>query len=137
MKVDDCLIQALAERLKQALHETRHIETGQIQIIALDKVRHRAGGQWPELAARVRETSQEFIAKRIGPHDVELPVGDGFIVVYADPTGAAEKSAALQEALDAFYLGHEAEQPGAVREGLALGEAEATMRSTAAGREGG
>ena len=107
MKVDERLIQQLAVRLKQAVHETRHIETAQIQIIGLDDIKRRAGSLWGELAVRVRETSQDFIGQRLGRHDVLIAAGDGFLVVYAEPDGAPTKCQALQDDLNAFYLGEE------------------------------
>lgn len=107
MKVDERLIQQLAERLKQAVRDTRHIETAQIQIIGLDDVKRRAGSRWPELAARVRDVSHDFIGQRLGPHDLVFPAGDGFLVVYGEPDGAARKCQSLQEALNGFYLGEE------------------------------
>jgi hypothetical protein len=108
VKVDERLIQQLAARLRQAVHETRHIETAQIQIIGLEMVKQRAGALWPELSARVRETSADFIDQRIGEHDFVIPAGDGFVVVYAEPDGAPDKCKALQGELNAFYLGDEA-----------------------------
>jgi len=105
VKVDEHLIQQLAERLKEAVHDTRHIETAQIQIVGLDAIKRQAGGLWAELAARVRETSLDFINRRIGAHDLVIPAGDGFLVVYADVEGAGRKCADLQEQLNAFYLG--------------------------------
>ena len=107
MKVDERLIQQLAERLKQAVQDTRHIETAQIQIIGLDDVKRRAGPLWDDLAVRVRETSQDFIGQRLGPHDVLIPAGDGFLVVYAEPDGAPTKCQTLQDDLNAFYLGED------------------------------
>ncbi|MGZ3273797.1 MAG: hypothetical protein ACXU82_04015 [Caulobacteraceae bacterium] len=107
MKVDDRLIQQLAERLKQAVRDTRHIETAQIQIVGLEDVKRRAGPRWPELAARVRNVSHDFIGQRTGPHDLVFPAGDGFLVVYAEPDGAQQKCRALQDDINAFYLGEE------------------------------
>jgi hypothetical protein len=108
VKVDERLIQQLAVRLREAVHETRHIETAQIQIIGLEAVKHRAGALWPELSARVRETSADFINQRIGEHDFVIPAGDGFVVIYAEAEGAAEKCSTLQAELNTFYLGDEA-----------------------------
>lgn len=108
MKVDERLIQQLAARLREAVHETRHIETAQVQIIGLEAVKLRAGALWPELSARVRETSADFIDQRIGEHDFVIPAGDGFVVVYAAPEGAADKCRILQGELNTFYLGDEA-----------------------------
>jgi hypothetical protein len=108
VKVDERLIQQLATRLREAVHETRHIETAQVQIIGLEAVKLRAGALWPELSARVRETSADFIDQRIGEHDFVIPAGDGFVVVYAEPDGAADKCKTLQGELNTFYLGDEA-----------------------------
>jgi len=105
VKVDPRLIEQLAARLRQAVQQTRHIETAQIQIIGLDAVKRRAGSRWPELAARVRDTSLEFIRRRAGAHDLVIPAGDGFLVVYAEPEGATDKCRSLQGDLNAFYLG--------------------------------
>lgn len=110
MKVDEHLIQQLAERLRQAVRDTRHIETAQIQIIGLDAVKRRAGERWPEMAARVRETSQHFLSRRLGPHDFVIPAGDGFLIVYAEPEGAEARSHALLAELHEFYLGEESTQ---------------------------
>ncbi|HEY4029049.1 MAG TPA: hypothetical protein VGM25_01790 [Caulobacteraceae bacterium] len=108
MKVDERLIQQLAVRLREAVLETRRIETAQIQIIGLEAIKLRAGALWPELSARVRETSADFIDQRIGERDFVIPAGDGFVVVYAEPDGAADKCRALQGELNTFYLGDEA-----------------------------
>lgn len=108
MKVDERLIQKLAVRLREAVHETRRIETAQVQIIGLEMVKLRAGALWPELSARVRETSADFIDQRIGDHDFVIPAGDGFVAIYAEADGAADKCRALQGELNAFYLGDEA-----------------------------
>jgi hypothetical protein len=108
VKVDERLIQQLATRLREALHETRHIETAQIQIIGLETIRLRAGALWPELSARVRETSLDYIGQRIASHDLVIPAGDGFVVIYGDPDGAKDKARVLQGELNAFYLGDEA-----------------------------
>ena len=107
MKVDERLIQQLAECLKQAVHETRHIETAQIQIVGMEAIKRQAGPLWDGLATRVRETSEDFISQRIGPHDLLIPAGDGFLVVFAEPEGAPAKCHDLQHDLDAFYLGEE------------------------------
>jgi hypothetical protein len=108
VKVDERLIQQLAVRLREAVHETRRIETAQIQIVGLEMVKLRAGALWPELSARVRETSADFINQRIGQHDFMIPAGDGFVVVYAEPDGAADRCRTLQDELNTFYLGDEA-----------------------------
>jgi hypothetical protein len=107
VKVDERLIQQLAERLRQAVRDTRRIETAQIQIVGLDEVKRRAGGMWRRLSARVRDTSHDFIRQRIGPHDLLFPAGDGFLVVYGEADNAPQKCQALQEALNGFYLGEE------------------------------
>lgn len=108
VKVDERLILQLAERLKQSARDSRELDTAQIQLIGLESVRRRAGGLWPELAVRVRESSLVFIKRRLSADDLVIAAGDGFLVVYPEPQGAAQKCRALQKDLDAFYLGDEA-----------------------------
>jgi len=108
VKVEGHFIKQLAERLKAAVRETRNIETAQVQVVGLEDVKRRAGPLWPELSKRVRDAAAEFISRRIAEDDIVIPAGDGFLVIYADPAGAEEKSRALQGALDTFYLGEEA-----------------------------
>jgi hypothetical protein len=55
----------------------------------------------------VRNTSLDFLDHHIGLHDFVIPVGDGFLVIYAEPDGAPEKCQALQFDLNTFYLGEE------------------------------
>lgn len=108
MKVDETLILQLAERLKQSVRESRDMDIAQIQMIGLDAVKLRAGSMWAELSTRVRESSLEFIKRRVDAEDLVVAAGDGFLVVYAQPEGAQQKSQDLQRDLDAFYLGAEA-----------------------------
>jgi hypothetical protein len=105
VKVDERLIQLLAARLKKSVRDTRNIEISQIQIIGLEAIKQSVGAMWPQLASRVRETSFDFISRRIEAHDIVIPVGDGFLVVYAKAEGAEDRSRALQGELDSFYLG--------------------------------
>lgn len=107
MKAEESLILELADRLKQSVRESRRLDIAQIQIIGLEAVKERAGDSWPELSVRVRESSLEFIKRRVSPEDMVVAAGDGFLVVYAEAEGAPQKSRALQTDLDAFYLGDE------------------------------
>jgi len=107
VKAEDTLILQLADRLKQSARESRRMDIAQVQIIGLDAIRERAGEQWPELSTRVRESSLEFIKRRVSPEDVVVAAGDGFLVVYAEADGAPQKSRELQTDLNAFYLGDE------------------------------
>lgn len=107
MKPDDNLILQLADRLKQSARESRRMDIAQVQIIGLDAIMERAGDQWPELSTRVRESSLEFIKRRMSDEDLVVTAGDGFLVVYAEADDAPQKSRALQTDLDAFYLGDE------------------------------
>jgi hypothetical protein len=102
--VEDPLIQQLAERLRRAMRETRQVETAQIQILGLNETRRRAVGMWAELAQRAPEISAKFIAERLAAHDLMIPAGDGFLVVYAQPKEALAQSQDLQEALDGLYM---------------------------------
>lgn len=107
MNANEDLILQLADRLKQSVRESRQLEVAQIQIIGLEAVRDRAGGAWPELSTRVRESSLEFIKRRMSDEDLVVAAGDGFLVVYDQAEGAMQKSRKLQTELDAFYLSDE------------------------------
>ena len=107
VNVDEDLILQLADRLKQSVREARQLDVAQIQIVGLETVRDRTGGAWPELSVRVRESSLEFIKRRLSEEDLVVAAGDGFLVVYDQAEGAAQRSRKLQTELDAFYLGDE------------------------------
>jgi hypothetical protein len=111
VKVDPSLILQLAERFKEAIRESRPIDTAQIQVVGLEAVKQNAGDTWPELSSRVRESSLNFLSQRLGPNDVVIPAGDGFLVIYAEPDEGGARRDSLQQALNAFYTGQPATRP--------------------------
>ncbi len=108
MKIDPNLILQIADRLKDAVRDQRPMETAQIHIVGLDQVKQTAGDNWSEMSGRVRESSLEFIGQRVGPNDVVIPAGDGFVVIYADATEDDGRHEVLQNELNTFYMGEEA-----------------------------
>jgi hypothetical protein len=101
---EDPQIIELADRLKQSVRESRRLEIAQIQILGVEAIKERGGEQWSEMWDRVRESSLEFIRRRMSPEDLVVSAGDGILVVYGEADGAAQKSRVLQTDLDAFYL---------------------------------
>ena len=109
MKVDPSLILQLAEQFKEAMRESRPIDTAQIQVIGLDTIKQNAGDDWGRESARIRESSLDFIRLRLGPQDTVIPAGDGFLVVYAGPDNGKRDD--LQHALNEFYVEKPATRP--------------------------
>jgi hypothetical protein len=111
VKIDPNLILQIADRLKDAVRDQRPLETAQVHVVGLDQVKANAGASWNEISGRVREGSMAFIAERVGPGDVVIPAGDGFVVIYADADGQEAKREALQNELNAFYMSDETTKP--------------------------
>lgn len=111
MKVDPSVILQLAERFKEAMRESRPIDTAQIHVVGLEAVKQNAGDNWPDVSSKVRESSLDFIRQRLGPGDTVIPAGDGFLVVYADSDDGGGKRDSLQQELNAFYANDLATRP--------------------------
>jgi hypothetical protein len=96
-----------AGRLKESVRQGRSFEAAQIKVIGLEDIRRAAGESWPQIAARVRTNSKSFIEGCVGQEDIVLPAGDGFLIIYGQAPGRDldRESAALQDMLNAFYLG--------------------------------
>lgn len=101
-----------ASQLRRCVQTGKPIDAAQIKVIGLEAVREAAGARWPVMADRVRETSLNFIRACVEADDVVIPAGDGFLVIYAGKPGrdCDRDSAALYDALNAFYLGEEGMQ---------------------------
>jgi hypothetical protein len=112
--VDDAesLIGEAAQKLKRTLHEGRVFQAAQVKIVGLDDIRRAAGDHWPTIKHRVRSSSMTFLQGALGPDDLVIPCGDGFLVIYADQMGRDfdRETEALQDALNAFYIGEQAFQ---------------------------
>jgi len=86
------------------------IEAAQVKVIGLDEIREAAGPRWPRMRERVRSGSMNILSQHIGPDDVIVPAGDGFLVMLADVRAGdtQRKCQAMRDALLRFYLGEEA-----------------------------
>ncbi|KAF0181738.1 MAG: hypothetical protein FD160_1578 [Caulobacteraceae bacterium] len=75
----------------------------------LETISNRAGDRWPQVAARIREGTVNFLTSRIDEADVVIPCGNGFLVVFAhlDEAGAKRRMAELEQELTGFYAGEE------------------------------
>lgn len=106
----ESLIGEAAQKLKRTIHEGRIFQAAQVKIVGLDDIRRAAGDHWPTIKHRVRSSSMTFLQGALGADDLVIPCGDGFLVIYADQTGRDfdRETEALQDALNAFYIGEEA-----------------------------
>lgn len=97
-------------RLKAMARDGGSIEAAQVKLIGLDEIREAAGPRWPRMRERVRTGSMNILSQHVGPGDVVLPAGDGFLIMLAD-SRAGDTQRRCQEMRDAllkFYLGEEA-----------------------------
>ncbi len=97
----------LRQKLKKALAGRSSVDMGQFQFLNLERVKARAGSDWPRLREKVYETSTQFIERRIEPDDVMLRVQGGFLIIFgaADVEAADEMVAAISGELNSFFLG--------------------------------
>ncbi|MDF1767850.1 hypothetical protein [Maricaulis sp.] len=97
----------LRQKLKQALAGRQSVDMGQFQFLNLERVRARAGAQWPRLRDKVYETSTQFIERRIGPEDVMIRVQGGFLIIFraSDVEASQEMVDAIAGELNTFFLG--------------------------------
>ena len=105
MSLHDGILDSLTAKVRTVVEGRQSFETSQVRIIGLEQIKQVAGSGWSPFAKRVRNTSKDFIERRLGENDVVIPCGDGFIVIYDSCEQAEERSAALQRALNLFYLG--------------------------------
>ncbi|MGQ0531093.1 MAG: hypothetical protein ACT4OF_00190 [Caulobacteraceae bacterium] len=100
----------VAGRLGAMTRDGGSIDAAQVKLIGLDEIREAAGPRWPRMRERVRSGSMSILSQHIGPDDVILPAGDGFLIMLAD-TRAGDTQRRCQEMRDAllkFYLGEDA-----------------------------
>ncbi|WP_323760931.1 hypothetical protein [Maricaulis sp.] len=97
----------MRQKLKKALAGRTSVDMGQFQFLNLERVRARAGEDWPKLREKVYETSTQFIERRIKPDDVMLRVQGGFLIIFkaADVEAADEIVDAISGELNTFFLG--------------------------------
>lgn len=106
--VDRLFLEA-ADKLKDTVRQGLSFDAAQIKVIGLDAIKREAGVEWRGMADRIRANSLSFIDGCVGEEDIVLPCGDGFIVIYHNSEGRDldQATAALQDSLNAFYLGEE------------------------------
>ena len=97
------------EKLKATVQEGRTFDAAQIKIVGLENIRVAAGENWDAIKERVRANSLTFLQGCLAPSDIVIPAGDGFLVLYSDTSSRdlMRECAALQDALNAFYIGED------------------------------
>ncbi len=103
-------VDQIAGRLRAMSRDGGSIEAAQVRLIGLDEIREAAGARWPRMRGRVRSGSLNILSQHIGPDDVIVPAGDGFLIMLADAK-AGDSQRRCQEMRDAllkFYLGEQA-----------------------------
>jgi hypothetical protein len=103
-------IDQMSTRLRALTRDGGSIEAAQVKLIGLDEIREAAGARWPRMRERVRSGSMSILAQHLGPDDVIVPAGDGFLIMLAEArTGDTQRRCQdMRDALLKFYLGDEA-----------------------------
>lgn len=103
-------LEHMTGKLRSLTRDGGSIDAAQVKLIGLDEIREAAGPRWPRMRERVRSGSMSILSQYVGPDDVILPAGDGFLIMLADAK-AGDTQRRCQEMRDAllkFYLGEEA-----------------------------
>lgn len=94
-------------KYRHSIKGAAHLETTQLQLINLELFKARYQERWPKVRARIFDTCEQFITRRMGPDDVVLRANNGFIVLpgpsRAEPAEAFTTRIELE--LKAFFLG--------------------------------
>lgn len=100
----------IASKLRSISGDGGSIEAAQVKVIGLDEIREAAGPRWPRMRERVRNGSMSILSQHVGPGDVIVPAGDGFLILLAEgrPGDTQRRCQQMRDALLAFYLGEEA-----------------------------
>ena len=93
-------------KLKAVLAGREQVDFGQFRLLNLEQVRSAAGADWPRIKTRVFTAGQQLIETSLGPDDLVVPCGDGFLVILANPDAAqAARIESIGEKLRTFFLG--------------------------------
>jgi len=105
--------ETFAERLRAMAQGSATIDIAQFQFVGLNEVELAYGDRWPEQKVRVFDIAHEYLAKRLGPADVLLKGGGGFIIVSGSASGqeAQVMAASLAHGLSDHFLGEIREAP--------------------------
>jgi hypothetical protein len=100
------LVERLA-RLRKAAQGRNTIDVAQFQFVGLNDIQQAYGERWPEQKARIQDTAEGFLRRRIGESDILIRGDGGFVVVLGAAAGpeAHAVAAQLTHGLNAFFLG--------------------------------
>jgi hypothetical protein len=97
----------VASRLRKLTHGKETIDVAQLQFVGLADVQKAFGERWPEQRARIQDTAEAFLRKRIGNADILVRGDTGFLLVLGGTVGqeAHAVAAQLTHGLNAFFFG--------------------------------
>lgn len=102
-----------AERLREMAQGSGLIDIAQFAFVGLDEVERAYGDRWPAQKSRVLDVAHTYLSKRLGPADVLIKGGGGFIVLTRSGVGpeTSINAASLAHGLNDFFLGAMKEAP--------------------------
>jgi len=73
-------------RLDELIASGSKAAAGKLQLINFDEIRTKLGDRWPAMADKARHITEQVISKRLAPSDVSAPMGDGYVILFAELT---------------------------------------------------
>jgi hypothetical protein len=106
-------IQNLAARLRVMAQGRDTLDVARLQFVDLEEIRTAYGDRWPAQKVRIHAVAESYLQRRIGPDDVLIAAGGGFLIIYGSPESAATDAAtgAIAHGLNEFFLGEIGETP--------------------------
>jgi hypothetical protein len=106
-------VDGLASRLRGMAQGRDAIDVAQFQFIGLEDIRQAYGDRWGDQKARIQESAETFLRRRVHESDLLIRGDGGFLVVFGSAMAADSESLAHQLAhgLNDFFLGEEPQDP--------------------------
>src|SRR5690349_13311425 len=94
-------IDRLADSLRRLVRGRSELDVAQFQFIGLDRLSQACGDLWPRRRDRLWNIVEDHLLSRLDPGDLLVRGSEGFLVVFAERTGARADQAARQLATGA------------------------------------
>jgi hypothetical protein len=106
-------LDGLASRLRETAQGRDAIDVAQFQFIGLEDIRQAYGDRWDDQKARIQESAETFLRRRMHESDLLIRGDGGFLVVFGSAMAADSESSAHQLAhgLNDFFLGEDPQDP--------------------------
>jgi hypothetical protein len=97
----------LVSRLRAMARGRETIDVAQLHFVGLNEIQKAYGDRWLDQKARIQDSAESFLRRRIGDNDLLIRSEGGFLVLLGGAAGpdAHAASAQLTHGLNAFFVG--------------------------------